>query len=290
VLYELLTGDVPFPGDNFVAVAMRHINEPVPSVREERPDVSPRLDAVIRRAMAKDPRDRFGSMDELCRELEACLEDESGASGAQTMVVAPRRRPSRSERRAARPPAGRPSVWPLLLLLAGLAVLAGILAAVFAFTGSGDRITNFVRHKTTTAASATTVQLNGVGAYDPYGDQTEHDSVAGNATDGDPGTYWNTEHYSGGLNKPGVGLVLDAGASKRLTELSIRSGTPGFTAVIKSGPAQGGPFATVSSSQTVSGSATFTLHGGSARYYVVWITNLGPNPSVEIDEVTAKGR
>ena len=35
VLYELLTGEVPFPGENFVAVAMRHINEPPPSVRDE---------------------------------------------------------------------------------------------------------------------------------------------------------------------------------------------------------------------------------------------------------------
>ena len=70
VLYELLTGEVPFPGDNFVAVAMQHINEPPPSVRERRPDVSPRLDAAIRRAMAKEPRDRFGSMDELCARAE----------------------------------------------------------------------------------------------------------------------------------------------------------------------------------------------------------------------------
>src|SRR6185503_9570103 len=102
VLYELLTGEVPFPGDNFVAVAMRHINEPPPSVRERRPDVSPRLDALIRRAMAKEPRDRFGSMDELCAELNACLSPETAASGAQTMVV-PRRKRSR-------PPAERPSV------------------------------------------------------------------------------------------------------------------------------------------------------------------------------------
>src|SRR6185437_8757079 len=87
VLYELLTGEVPFPGDNFVAVAMRHINEPPPSVREHRPDVSPRLDAAIRRAMAKEPRDRFRSMDELCAELTASLGPETGASGAQTMVV-----------------------------------------------------------------------------------------------------------------------------------------------------------------------------------------------------------
>ena len=42
VLYELLTGEVPFAGDNFVAVAMRHVNEPPPSVRERRPELSPR--------------------------------------------------------------------------------------------------------------------------------------------------------------------------------------------------------------------------------------------------------
>jgi len=281
---------VPFPGDNFVAVAMRHINEPPPSVRERRPDVSPRLDAAIRRAMAKDPRDRFGSMDELCRELIACLEAVSGTSGAETMVVAPPRKPTRRERRAMRPPADRPNVWPLILLLAGLALLAGILAAVFAFTGSGDRFTNFVHHKTTTAASTTIVKLNGVAAYDPYGDGTEHDSVVGNATDGNPGTYWNTEHYNGGLNKPGVGLVLDAGASKQLTQISVQSGTPGFTAEIKAGSSQSGPFAVDSVSQTVNGNATFTLNGKTAQYYVLWITDLGSNSSVEIDEVTAKGR
>src|SRR3954454_19253433 len=75
VLYELLTGDVPFPGENFVAVAMRHINEPPPSARAHRPDVSPRLDAALQRAMAKDPSDRFPSMDAFCAELEACLRE-----------------------------------------------------------------------------------------------------------------------------------------------------------------------------------------------------------------------
>ena len=206
------------------------------------------------------------------------------------MVVAPRN-PTRRERRAMRPPADRPSVWPLILLLAGLAVLAGILAAVFAFTDSGGRISSLVHQdKTTTAANAAPVQLRGIDAYDPYGDQTEHDSVAGNATDGNPGTYWNTEHYSGGLNKRGVGLVLDAGTSKQLTQVSVQSGTPGFTALIQAGSSPGGPFAAVSSPQTVNTSSTFRLNGKSARYYVVWITNLGPNSSVEIDEVTAMGR
>src|SRR6476469_8646322 len=60
VLYELLTSEVPFPGENFVAVAMRHVNEEPPSVLGRRPDVSPRLDDAIRRAMAKRPEDQIG--------------------------------------------------------------------------------------------------------------------------------------------------------------------------------------------------------------------------------------
>ncbi len=59
VLYEMLLDEVPFPGENFVAVAMRHINEEPPSIRERRPDVPPRVEAAVHRAMAKDPQARF---------------------------------------------------------------------------------------------------------------------------------------------------------------------------------------------------------------------------------------
>src|SRR5438093_13414745 len=55
VLYELLTAEVPFPGDNFVAVAMKHINDPVPDLRVSRPDVPLRVVAAIERALEKDP-------------------------------------------------------------------------------------------------------------------------------------------------------------------------------------------------------------------------------------------
>src|SRR5207237_2463789 len=85
VLYELLTGEVPFRGENFVAVAMRHINDPVPSVRERRPDVSARLDAAIGRALAKDPRDRFPSMDAFASELEACLAEPGTGTAEETV-------------------------------------------------------------------------------------------------------------------------------------------------------------------------------------------------------------
>ena len=285
VLYELLTAEVPFPGDNFVAVAMRHINEPPPSVRAKRPELSPRLDAAIRRAMAKDPRDRFASMDELCAELSACLGEETTASGGDTMVVPPRR-----SARAARPPARRPNVWPLVLLLGGLALLAGILAAVFAFTDSSDRLSGFVGGKKKAAATAP-VRLSGVTSYDPEGDnKAEHSEDAPLAADGDASTYWTTETYDGGLNKSGVGVVLDAGGSKTLTRMVVDTDTPGFTARIRAGSSSTGPFSFVSGPRTVAGSTAFRLHGPRRRYYVVWITDLGRNDAAHVTDVTARGR
>jgi eukaryotic-like serine/threonine-protein kinase len=285
VLYELLTGEVPFSGDNFVAVALRHINEPPPSVLEKRPDVSPRLDALVRRAMAKEPRDRFRSMEDLCSELEGCVsQPDATLSGAETMVVAPKRR--RRRQRAARPPSQRPSVWPLIMLLAGLAVLAGILAAVFAFTDSTQKISNLVGNEGGTAKS---VRLAGVTSYDPEGDnRTEHSEEAPNATDGDAATYWTTERYSSGLNKSGVGVVLNAGSATKLSKLTVTSETPGFTAQIRAGASSAGPFSTVSDSRSVGRRTVFSLEGERARYYVIWITDLGSNNYVRINEVTAR--
>src|SRR6266508_3840845 len=103
VLFQLLTGRVPFDGENFVTVAMKHINEPAPSVTARRRDVPPRLAAAVSRALAKDPRDRFDSMDAFAAELEACLEDvRSGdADSTRTVVRAPSpgRRTVRARRR-----------------------------------------------------------------------------------------------------------------------------------------------------------------------------------------------
>src|SRR3984957_6192430 len=58
VLYEMLTGEVPFKGENQVAVAMRHVREQLPDVRAKRPEVSAALAAVIDTATAKQTRDR----------------------------------------------------------------------------------------------------------------------------------------------------------------------------------------------------------------------------------------
>ncbi len=125
------------------------------------------------------------------------------------------------------------------------------------------------------AAVALPVPLRGIGAWDPNGDGHEHDDEAGRATDGDPASYWRTETYTDGLQKPGVGLLLDASAPVRPARLSLSTDTPGYTALIKAGAVAGGPFTAISQAQTVGATSTFTLDGNPARYYVVWITRLG---------------
>jgi serine/threonine-protein kinase len=294
VLWELLAGDVPFDGENFVAVALRHVNEPPPPLRQRRPDVTPRLEAAVERALAKDPARRFPSMTAFAKELRACLAEVEGEAPppppataddlGQTRVtppaparVPPRRRARRSRRRPA-------AVYVLLALVAAGAALAAVVllsGAARHHGASGGR----------GGGSGASVHLRGIAGYDPQGDRQEHNELAGLATDGNTATSWTTETYGsrqfGGL-KDGVGLMLDAGSPVKLSDLTVTTPTPGFTAEIQAGDSPTGGFATDSSSQTVDGTTTFTLEGKTARYYVVWITELPPEGHAEISEVTAK--
>jgi eukaryotic-like serine/threonine-protein kinase len=275
VLYELLTSEVPFPGENFVAVAMRHINEEPPSVRDKRPDVSPRLDDAIRRAMAKRPEDRFPTMDAFCAALEACLAElqSAGTQLARPAVARPRRQH--------RP---RFSLWPLLVALVVLAAAVAVGAVLIFRNDSGGKAGNG-------GGSGGAVHLRGIAAYDPYGGDGEHDGDAPKATDGNSSTYWPTESYRTApeLGKAGVGLVLDAGKLVQLHQLAFTTSTPGLTAEILAGDSPDGPFdAVVGTSQIVSGRADFSIASGRHRYYVIWITRLGDSfRNAHIDEVSA---
>jgi serine/threonine-protein kinase len=279
VLYELLTSDVPFPGENFVAVAMRHINEAPPLVGDKRADVPPRVEAAIQKAMAKRPEDRFPTMAAFCAELEACLAE---LQSAGTQIAAPVHRRPRS-RHSRRRPAFSP--WPILIALAVLAAAAAIAAVVLLRDD----------HSATPSGGATggAVQIRAIRAYDPYGSDGEHDSEAGRATDGDAATYWPTESYRTApeLGKQGVGLVLDAGKSVQLHRLGFSTSTPGLTAEIRAGSSPDGPFdAVVGPSQTVGGDGRveYTIAAGEHRYYVIWITRLGAGfRNAHINEVRA---
>jgi serine/threonine-protein kinase len=71
IIYEMLTGHVPFTADSPTAIMMKHLQEPPPSVMEERDDLPPQVGMVITSALAKRPEDRFQTAGELSEALAA---------------------------------------------------------------------------------------------------------------------------------------------------------------------------------------------------------------------------
>jgi hypothetical protein len=244
--------------------------------------VPPRLARAVEHALEKDPARRFASMDAFANELRRVRDELGGFDADRTIIrgapaVVARPAPSRR----ARPRGGR---LPLLLTLAGL-VLGAIVVAAILYGGTGRK------HGGGTGGSAGgAVKLQGVGDYDPQGDGGEHGYSAHLATDGNPGTFWDTERYTtqqfGGL-KSGLGLVLAAGNAVKLSRLIVHTLTPGFTAVVRAGDSPSGPFSNDSSQQTVQSTTAFALNGATSRYYVLWITELPPNDYVRVTEVSA---
>ena len=84
VLYEMLTGDVPFEADNQIGVAMKHVNEELPDVQVIRPDISAASARVVDRATAKNPDDRYQTIEEMIDDLQAALEVEAIRAGGTT--------------------------------------------------------------------------------------------------------------------------------------------------------------------------------------------------------------
>lgn len=70
VLYEMLTGKVPFDGDNPITIALMHINEPMPSVTAEVPGVPPQLEKIILKATEKYQSNRYRTADEMIEDLD----------------------------------------------------------------------------------------------------------------------------------------------------------------------------------------------------------------------------
>ena len=73
VLFEMLTGRVPFKAESQVGVAMKHVREPMPDVQRLRPEISAALAAVVEHATAKETKNRYGSVGEMLDHLEQAL-------------------------------------------------------------------------------------------------------------------------------------------------------------------------------------------------------------------------
>ncbi len=74
ILYELVTGRVPFSAETPVALIFKHINDPLPPPRQIDPGISEAVEKVILKAMAKEPADRYATAGEMTRALQAALE------------------------------------------------------------------------------------------------------------------------------------------------------------------------------------------------------------------------
>lgn len=147
VLYEMLTGRTPFEGDSAVSIALAHVNNTPRSPRSLVPEISPALDAVVLRALAKRPSDRFADADAFL----AALSD--AARGIAPVYAPPtgehetayvERRGTTADRRALTEEevaAAAETPWwrrPWVIALAALAVIGVILA--FLLTSSEERV------------------------------------------------------------------------------------------------------------------------------------------------------
>jgi serine/threonine-protein kinase len=274
VLYEMLTGDVPFQAETQVGVAMKHVNEPMPDVQAKRPEVSAVVASVVDRATTKDPRDRYSTVAEMVRDLEQTLEVEAarrgGTSGEATSVLdsVPKARRRLGRRRP-----------PLLGIAMGVIGIALIAAAVI--FGGGQ-----LNNGDSNSGGSTEVKLSTDAAseFDPEGDDQETGTQR-LAVDSNPtGTAWSSEHYDspefGGL-KDGVGLAIDAGSTIAAKTMMIRSLTPGYDAEIYeaggSPPSDlsswGQPLATIRNGGE---SESVTLPGKAAQSFLIWITKAPP--------------
>jgi eukaryotic-like serine/threonine-protein kinase len=127
ILYEALTGRVPFDADTVVAIALKQVSEaPVPP-RSINPDVPPALDAVVMRALEKDPKNRFQNATEFLRALDEA-EANPGAGGTAIYAAAVVDPPEEDRRKRL-----------LLTALAVALLLAAIAAALLLLLG-GDKV------------------------------------------------------------------------------------------------------------------------------------------------------
>lgn len=77
LMYELITGSVPFKGDNAVEIALKHMKEKIPSIRKQNPTIPQTVENIVIKATAKNPRNRYDSVKEMHEDLEVCMEKEN---------------------------------------------------------------------------------------------------------------------------------------------------------------------------------------------------------------------
>ena len=154
VLYEMLTGKVPFDGDNPVSIALMHINDPMPSVTKEVPGIPPQLEKIVNKATEKYQSNRYKDVDEMIRDLDD-IEFITKVMGKDVFVVDsndesnhyPQEKQERykeTERRKPEPQQSKEKNKVTMFIIAGVVVIAiaGLigLASMLGWFGGSDEI------------------------------------------------------------------------------------------------------------------------------------------------------
>src|SRR3954447_6208730 len=293
VLYEMLTGETPFNADTQVAVAMKHVRDPLPDVQRRRPEVSAALASIVERSTAKETANRYGTVDEMVHDLEQVLAIEAArageTSGEATAVLqalpedtgdfAPFR--LRRPRRA------------LILSALAIGLIAGGIAYLATRTEKGPGGAAIPRAG---GLSAVKLESGAASDYDPEGNNKESPDAPQFAIDGNNTTSWDTETYRDGLegvHKKGVGLYLNAGSPISARRLDLVTATPGYKVVVYAAntvPGDIKDWTKVSTTVPVKETTKVQLDtaGRKFRYYLVWIVSLPPGNKADIRELSLR--
>jgi eukaryotic-like serine/threonine-protein kinase len=279
LLYEMLTGDVPFKAETLVGVAMKHVNEPMPDVQRTRRDASSALAAVIDRSTAKEPKKRYPDMGAMLDDLEGALEVEVSRAGTSHGEATTVLESVPEGRRQLPTPSRRTSIVGVLLVL----VATGIALGIAALTGEDENPRGGANGGG--AAAGEEIALSRAGDFDPPpGDLDELATDVGRAVDGNPtGTVWVSEHYDtedfGGI-KDGVGIYVqtaEPAAPRTMTVATAEGGWDAEVYAAPSGPPDSldgwnGPIGAVTDAGT---EAQIQLDATSDNeYFLLWFTRL----------------
>ena len=292
VLFEMLTGHVPFQADSQVGVAMKHVNEELPDVQGERPELSAATALVVERATAKDPTKRYADVGEMIDDLSTALEVEAARAGSTTGEA--------TTVLEAVPPAKRKlskrATWSWVAILAAIMIAAAVLLATQLIgsgnVGNGGHTGNGGNNGGGggTKSSGHEVSIQSATDYDPEGDGEEDPETVELAVDGNPtGTAWSSEHYDtdtfAGTKEgpdPGVGLYVTTQAAVTPDKMKIITPTPGWEAQIYA--AASGPPEEIEEWGEAIGEVKnagkeeeVQLHlGQAAKYFLIWFTKASP--------------
>jgi serine/threonine-protein kinase len=280
-LFEMLTGDVPYKAESQVAVAMKHVKDPLPDIRMRRPEISAALASVVEIACSKETVNRYKSAHEMVHELEQALVIEtsrSGEAGGEATTVL-RSLPSDTAEFGRAKRLRHPRRTLLLTVLAILVAAGGVVFVIDraqrGSTGGADvdGVPELTAVKLDTAAAED---------FDPEGDGVEHPEEVRLAIDGSVSTLWETETYTDDFaaQKSGVGLIVNPRAPVAARALDIVTPTPGWDAEVYAADEVPDDLASwggrLGSATGVGETERIELDtaGQDFSYYLLWITAL----------------